>query len=80
MDEHPICHAGDDSVLDRSRLCHSSKHGFWIDRDWHLLLIGCQILGLLGYLIYVLRWFVRISPVISGTRAEWREDVEHLQS
>ena len=52
---------------------------FWLDRHWHLLLIGCQILGLLGYLIYVVRWFARITPIISATRAEWREDVEHLQ-
>ena len=52
--------------------------GFWIDRHWHFLLVGCQGLGLLGYLIYVVRWFNRMTPIISATRAEWRDDVEVL--
>lgn len=52
--------------------------GFWIDRHWHLLLVGCQGLGLLGYLVYLIRWFTRMTPIISATRAEWRDDVEQL--
>lgn len=52
---------------------------FWIDRHWDLLLIGCRVLGLLSYLIHVVRWFIRLTPTISATRAEWRDDVEHLQ-
>src|SRR4029079_16271356 len=42
---------------------------FWIGRHWHLLLIGGQVLALLGYLIYVVRWFIPITPTISATRA-----------
>jgi hypothetical protein len=53
--------------------------GFWIDRHWHLLLIGGQFFGCLAYLIYVLRWFMRITPVISSTRAEWQDDTEQLE-
>jgi hypothetical protein len=51
---------------------------FWLDRHWHLLLIGGQALGLLFYLIYVVRWFTRMTPVISATRAEWQDDTEQL--
>lgn len=51
---------------------------FWIDRHWHLLLIGGQALALLGYLIYVVRWFNRMTPIISATRAEWSDDIEQL--
>ena len=55
-----------------------SNPAFWIDRHWHLLLIGGQALGLLSYLIYVVRCFTRMTPMISATRAEWRDDVEQL--
>jgi hypothetical protein len=51
---------------------------FWLDRHWHLLLIGGQALGLLFYLIYVVRWFTRMTPFISATRAEWQDDTEQL--
>ena len=51
---------------------------FWIDRHWHLALIGGQALGLLVYLIYVVRWFTRMTPIISATRAEWRDDTEQV--
>lgn len=51
---------------------------FWIDRHWHLLLIGCHGLGLLGYLVYIVRWYNRVTPMISATRAEWRDDTEQL--
>lgn len=50
--------------------------GFFLERNGHLLLIGCQALGLLIYLSYVIRAFTRITPLISATRAEWRDDVD----
>jgi hypothetical protein len=52
---------------------------FWIDRHWHLLLICVQTLGLLAYLIYIVRWFTHMTPIISATRAEWRDDTEQLR-
>jgi hypothetical protein len=51
---------------------------FWIARHWHLLLIGCQGAGLFVYLVYVIRSFTRLTPMISATRAEWRDDVEEV--
>jgi len=49
---------------------------FFLDRRGHVLLIGVHGLALLIYLIYVVRSFTRITPLISATRAEWRDDVE----
>ena len=54
--------------------------GFWIDRHWHLLLVSLQILGFLGYLIYVVRWFSNMTQMISATRAEWQDDTEQFES
>jgi hypothetical protein len=50
--------------------------GFFLARNGHLLLIGCQATGLLVYLACVVRAFTRITPLISAARAEWRDDVE----
>jgi hypothetical protein len=49
---------------------------FFLERQGHLLLIACQAIGLLVYLGCVVRAFTRITPLISATRAEWRDDVE----
>ena len=56
-----------------------SNPEFWIVRHWHLLFIGCYGLGLLVYLAFVVRSFTRMTPLISATRAEWRDDMEQLQ-
>lgn len=49
---------------------------FFIERHGHLALIGLQGLGLLGNLVYIIRSFTRITPLISAAREEWRDDVE----
>ena len=49
---------------------------FFLTRHGHLLLIACQGLALLVYLASVVRSFAGITPLISATRAEWRDDVE----
>ena len=40
--------------------------GFFLDRNGHLWLIGCQAAGLLIYLACVVRAFTRITPLISA--------------
>jgi hypothetical protein len=50
--------------------------GFFLERNGHLWLIACQGVGLLAYLAAVVRSFAGITPLISATRAEWRDDVE----
>jgi hypothetical protein len=38
----------------------------------HLWLIGLQLLGFAGYLAYVVRFYVDLSPLIADARSEWR--------
>jgi hypothetical protein len=47
--------------------------GFWVERGGHVIIAWVQMLGALGYLAYVMRFFSRISPLIVGTRQEWRD-------
>jgi hypothetical protein len=51
---------------------------FFLDRHGHLLLIAAQAIGFLFNLAYIVRSFSRITPLISATRAEWRDDVEEV--
>lgn len=48
----------------------------FLEHHGHLALIGLQGAALLTYLIGVVRSFTRITPLISATRAEWRDDLE----
>ncbi len=45
---------------------------FFLQRNGHLILVAVQGLGLLAYLIYVIRSFFVLTPLILGTREEWR--------
>ena len=40
---------------------------------WLIALV--QLAAALGYLLYVMRFFARIRPLIVTTRREWRDDV-----
>jgi hypothetical protein len=46
--------------------------GFFLSRGGHYILIAVQALGLLGYLIYVVRTYIHLQPLITQTREEWR--------
>ncbi|HVF73037.1 MAG TPA: hypothetical protein VM940_15650 [Chthoniobacterales bacterium] len=48
----------------------------FIRRHGHLLLVGVQLIGFLFNLGLIIRSFSRITPLISATRAEWKDDVE----
>ena len=52
---------------------------FFLVQNGHLILVGCQIIGFSLYLVYVVRSFVRMTPLISATRAEWVDDVEQMR-
>jgi hypothetical protein len=41
----------------------------------HVILALLQMGGAFGYLLYVMRFFLRIVPLIVRTRQEWRDDV-----
>ena len=49
---------------------------FFIARNGHYILIALQALGLIGYLVYVIRTYIRLQPLIVKTREEWRADAE----
>jgi len=38
----------------------------------HYILIAVQGIGLLGYLVYVIRTYIHLAPLIAQTREEWR--------
>jgi hypothetical protein len=46
--------------------------GFFLARGGHLLLIALQGAGLVLYLAYVIKAFIRLSPLIAAAREEWR--------
>ena len=45
---------------------------FFLARNGHVWLIAAQIVAFVGYLIYVVRFYVDLAPLISEARAEWR--------
>lgn len=47
-----------------------------LGRDGHLWLIAIQLLGFAGYLVYVVRFYAGISPLIADARSEWRGATE----
>lgn len=48
--------------------------GSLIDGGGHAVIALAQLGGAFGYLIYVMRFFIRIVPLIVKTRQEWRDD------
>jgi len=46
---------------------------FFLRQQGHYILIAVQGIGLLGYLVYVIRKYLHLAPLISQTREEWRE-------
>jgi len=49
---------------------------FFLARQGHYILIAVQGLGLLGYLVYVIRTYIQLAPLIAQTREEWRAAAE----
>jgi lipoprotein signal peptidase len=50
---------------------------FFLQRQGHLILIALQAIGLLFYLAFVLRAFIKFIPLILATRQEWRTTAEN---
>jgi hypothetical protein len=49
---------------------------FFLAHNGHYILIAVQGLGLLGYLVYVIRTYIHLQPLIVQTREDWREAAE----
>ena len=55
--------------------CASVIHArpqFFIEHKAHLWLVAAQLAGFGGYLLYVVRFYLKLAPFIAEARAEWR--------
>ena len=52
-----------------------SQRVFFIEKGNHVIIALVQVVAAFGYLLYVMRFFARIVPLIVKTRQEWREGV-----
>jgi hypothetical protein len=50
---------------------------FFVAREGHYILIAVQGIGLVGYLVYVIRTYLHLAPLIAQTREEWRAAAEN---
>lgn len=48
---------------------------FLVGEGGHVIIALLQLAAALGYLIYVMRFFTNIAPMVIKIRQEWREDV-----
>jgi hypothetical protein len=48
---------------------------YLIEEGSHMIIALVQVAASFGYLLYVIRFFARIVPLIVTTRQEWRDDV-----
>jgi hypothetical protein len=46
-----------------------------LQRRGHVVIALAQMVGTAGYLTYTVRFFGRVTPLLVGTRDEWRDDV-----
>jgi hypothetical protein len=46
---------------------------FFLGQHGHVWLVAAQIVGFLGYLIYVVRFYATLAPLIAQARHEWHE-------
>jgi hypothetical protein len=50
------------------------RPAFFVLRNGHLILVGLQAVGLVIYLGYVIRAFMKITPLIAEARHDWRSE------
>ena len=52
--------------------CIYSFPDFFLARNGHVWLIAIQLLGFIAYLLYSVRFYANIAPLIAEARREWR--------
>lgn len=48
------------------------RPALFLSHQRHLILVGCQVLGLAIYLGYIIRAFFKLTPLIAAARSDWR--------
>jgi hypothetical protein len=61
--------------LTSALLIYARPH-FLLVEGRHVFLIGAQVIALAVYLVYVIRFFSRLTPLILATRQEWHTETE----
>ncbi|MEP6709298.1 MAG: hypothetical protein ABJB32_04125 [Verrucomicrobiota bacterium] len=59
-----------------SALSIYARPHFFLVEGRHVFLIGAQVIALAIYLVYVIRFFGRLTPLILATRQEWHTEAE----
>ena len=59
-----------------SALSIYARPHFFLVEGRHVFLIGVQVIALAVYLVYVIRFFGRLTPLILATRQEWHTEIE----
>ena len=52
----------------------------FLARNAHIWLIGAQLLGFASYLVYVVRFYLDLAPLIVHARHEWRSSISGKES
>ena len=52
-------------------ICIRTWPGVFLQNNGHLWLIALQIAGFAGYLIYVVRFYINLAPLIAAAHREW---------
>src|SRR5689334_7385072 len=55
-------------------ICIRMWPGIFLQINAHLWLIALQVVGFAGYLIYVVRFYVNIAPLIAAAHREWENN------
>ena len=70
-------------VLLLNVVCAAAIHArpaLFLGRNAHLYLVVAQLVGFAGYLLYVLRFYLRIAPFIADARAEWHSGTAPIEN
>jgi hypothetical protein len=59
-------------------ICIRTWPGIFVRNNAHLWLIGFQLLGFAGYLIYVVRFYLNLAPLIADAHREWQDSSINL--
>jgi hypothetical protein len=57
-------------------ICIRLRPDLFLDRNFHVGLVAVQAAGFSGYLLYVVRYYKGIAPLILEARAEWHAVAE----